>query len=81
MSRKFQFVLNATTEELLEHLRDRTERETLTDVIKDALRAYAWIVSEYEQGREVLSQAVGSSATPYRPVFGSNRFISRRAGQ
>jgi len=69
MSKKFQFVMTDGVADLLDELKNRTGRENASEVIRDALRAYAWIVGEYDQGRTVLSQqARESGAVPFSPV-------------
>ncbi len=50
------FTIDGETLELIEGIRDKTGRETQSAVLVDAIRAYSWIVGEYERGWEVISK-------------------------
>jgi hypothetical protein len=52
-----QFAVTPHLKSLLDDLKDRTGRESLSAVIRDAIGVYAWIVEQYEQGKEVLPKA------------------------
>jgi hypothetical protein len=52
-----QFAVTERLKGLLEDLKDRTGRESLSAVVRDAITVYAWVVEQYEQGRQVLPEA------------------------
>lgn len=57
MTKKFQFVVNERLSETLETLKAKTGRDTYAEVLRDALRAYLWVVQEYEKGNEIIAKA------------------------
>lgn len=79
MSRKFQFVMNERLAEVVETIKTKTDRDNYAEVIRDALKAYLWIINEYESGREILSRASDPQAIPMSPVFSTN--LLTRAGR
>lgn len=52
----------------LDVIKEKTGRETYSDVIRDAIKAYVWIISEYERGHEVLSRPFEKNTTPFSPL-------------
>lgn len=69
-TKKFQFVVNDRLAETLETLKEKTERDTYAEVLRDALRSYLWVVQEYEKGNEVVTRprdphSFGGFAPPF----------------
>lgn len=68
-NKKFQLIISDEAKKTLDMLKEKTGRETYSDVIRDAVKAYVWMVSEYENGREVLSRPLKKDATPFNPLI------------
>ena len=64
-TRKFQLVMNAKFERLLKELKERTNADTLSDVIRDAVKFYAWAVDQQEMGKEVVAQKPAGGIRSY----------------
>jgi len=73
--RKFQFVMGDALWNVLEDLRVRTERASISEVIRDAVKAYEWMVTEYEGGREVMSQEREVGSAPFRPSLSTKTLV------
>jgi Ribbon-helix-helix protein, copG family len=54
--KRLQFAVEDNVYHTLEDLKERTDASSLAEVFRDALRAYAWIVAEFEAGRQVVSR-------------------------
>src|SRR5947209_711515 len=64
--KRLQFVVQDNVYENLENLREKTGAASLAEVFRDALRAFSWVVSELEGGREVISRAPDAQAAQAR---------------
>jgi hypothetical protein len=74
--KRLNFVVEDDVYERLENLKKKTEARSLAEVFRDALRSYAWIISEFEQGNEVVSRPAEEERKPY--LFGLKDWIHRR---
>ncbi|MBX4187473.1 MAG: hypothetical protein KW802_04475 [Candidatus Doudnabacteria bacterium] len=54
----YAFTGNSKFDELLEKLRRKTDSESWTDVIKEALIVYDWVISEYENDNPIMRSAI-----------------------
>jgi metal-responsive CopG/Arc/MetJ family transcriptional regulator len=52
-SKRIQFEFSADALERMERLRERTHARSYAELIRDALRAYEWMVEEKEAGHDV----------------------------
>jgi hypothetical protein len=52
-SKRIQFEFSADALERMERLKERTRARSYAELIRDALRAYEWMVDEKEAGNEV----------------------------
>jgi hypothetical protein len=52
-SKRIQFEFSADALERIENLKQRTRARSYAELIRDALRAYEWMVDEKEAGHEV----------------------------
>lgn len=52
--KKFQFGVSPEVEKLLESLRLDTGADSWSEVIRDAVRAYAWITTAHKEGYDVI---------------------------
>ena len=68
-NKKFQFVMSDKLRNTLDKIKEKTGRETYTEVLKDALKTYFWVVQEYEQGRQVLSHPFDKGTVPFNPLL------------
>ena len=68
-SKKFQFVMNNKLEETLDALKEKTGRETYSEVLRDAIKTYLWVVQEYEQGHQVLSHSLDKGTVPFNHLL------------
>ncbi len=68
--KRLQFVVQDDVYHSLENLREKTGSTSLAEVFRDAIRAYTWIVSEFERGREVVSRPLESASAEevYSPL-------------
>ena len=51
--KRIQFEFSADALERMEKLKDKTKARSYAELIRDALRAYEWMVDEKELGNEV----------------------------
>ena len=76
-----QFAVTDNLKDLLDDLKDRTGRESLSAVVRDAITVYAWIVEQYEQGKEVLPKSQWRVERRFFPVqIGSYNAVNARRG-
>ena len=76
-----QFAVTDHLKDLLDDLKDRTGRESLSAVVRDAITVYAWIVKQYEQGKEVLPKSQWRVERRLFPVqIGSYNAVKARRG-
>lgn len=61
--KRLNFVVQDEVYERLEALKEKTQATSLAEVFRDSLRAYAWMVSQFELGRQVVSRPVDPNAT------------------
>jgi hypothetical protein len=54
--KKFQLVMNDDFWVLLEDLKERTNLPTYSDVFKEGVIALDWIVTQQEQGKQIVAQ-------------------------
>ena len=54
-SKRIQFEFSSEAFERMEKLKEKTKARTYAELIRDALRAYEWMVDEKEAGNEVGS--------------------------
>jgi hypothetical protein len=66
--KRLQFAVPDNVYETLEGLKERTDASSLAEVFRDALRAYAWMVSQFEAGNEVISRAPSNEGRAYSAV-------------
>ena len=52
-SKRIQFEFSADALERMERLKEKTQARSYAELIRDALRAYEWMVEEKEAGNEV----------------------------
>jgi hypothetical protein len=53
VSKRIQFEFSADALERMEKLKEKTHARSYAELIRDALRAYEWMVEEKEAGNEV----------------------------
>jgi len=76
-----QFALSDELKDLLDDLKNRTGRESLSALIRDAISVYAWVVEQYEQGKEVLPRSQWRVERRLFPVqVGSRKAVNGRRG-
>jgi type IV secretory pathway VirD2 relaxase len=52
-SKRIQFEFSAEAFERMEKLKDKTHARSYAELIRDALRAFEWMVDEKEAGNEI----------------------------
>jgi type IV secretory pathway VirD2 relaxase len=52
-SKRIQFEFSPEAFERMEKLKDKTHARSYAELIRDALRAYEWMVDEKESGNEI----------------------------
>lgn len=52
-SKRIQFEFSADALERMEKLKDKTHAKSYAELIRDALRAYEWMVDEKDVGNEI----------------------------
>lgn len=77
--KRIQFVVEDSVYKTLEDLRERTGATSLAGVFRDALRAYAWIVSEFANRREVVSRPFNAQTRVFSQL--ATLFSERSAEQ